>query len=177
MLTTRVRSVARADDALDPSLRAYSLAMPDFATLAQEMSPIEPDAIVAASVGPYGACCADGSEYTGAYAQGIRGGTMSDAELASWCSWMDRLVGMSGKRDHEKLLKSNMLYHAPIPQFQKSSSFEPLSHWAYMVTCSSAILSRHSNLGCPICILKVRAVSVLVCTLVVHFIWQVQRTN
>ena len=38
-----------------------------------------------------------------------------------------------------KLLKSNMFYHAPIPQFQKSSCFEPLSHWAYMVTCSSTM--------------------------------------
>jgi len=37
-----------ADASLDPSLRAYSLALPDFSTLAQEMSPIAPDAIVAA---------------------------------------------------------------------------------------------------------------------------------
>ena len=35
--------------------------------------------IVAASSGPYGACCADGSEYTGAY-----GATMSIGELTEW---------------------------------------------------------------------------------------------
>ena len=39
----------------------------------------------------------------------------------------------------KKLPKSNTMYHAPIPQFQKSSCFEPLSHWAYMVTCSSTM--------------------------------------
>jgi len=36
------------DDSLDPSLRAYSLALPDFSTLAQEMSPIDADALVTA---------------------------------------------------------------------------------------------------------------------------------
>jgi len=35
-------------DGLDPSLRAYSLALPDFSTIAQEMAPIDADAICAA---------------------------------------------------------------------------------------------------------------------------------
>ena len=36
------------DTALDPSLRAYSMAMPDFGTLALEMEPIDADALVGA---------------------------------------------------------------------------------------------------------------------------------
>jgi len=33
------------DDSLDPSLRAYSMALPDYTTLAQEVNPIDPDAL------------------------------------------------------------------------------------------------------------------------------------
>jgi hypothetical protein len=41
-----------------------------------------PEAVVAASIGPYGACLADGSEYTGSYAADV-GGDMSDAGSAN----------------------------------------------------------------------------------------------
>jgi len=50
-LSDAVLSAFRAtllDESLDPSLRAYSLSLPDFSTLAQEMSPIDPEAICAA---------------------------------------------------------------------------------------------------------------------------------
>ena len=42
-----------------------------------------PDACVAGSIGPFGACEADGSEYTGAYSADI-GGAMTDAMLIKW---------------------------------------------------------------------------------------------
>jgi len=37
------------DETLDPSLRAYSLSMPTYSTLSQEMTPIDADAIIAAT--------------------------------------------------------------------------------------------------------------------------------
>jgi homocysteine S-methyltransferase len=53
-----------ADDALAASVALARAARDDFA----EENPTRPPALVAASVGPYGATLHDGSEYTGAYA-------------------------------------------------------------------------------------------------------------
>ena len=56
-----------------------------------------PTALVAASIGPYGACLADGSEYTGAYAAGVaKAGGLGDAELTAWHRPRFEILARSG---------------------------------------------------------------------------------
>lgn len=72
-------STLAVDESRAEALIADSVTIADRARRATS----RPDALVAASVGPYGACLCDGSEYTGTYSADV-GGTMRDTDLIAW---------------------------------------------------------------------------------------------